>query len=728
MSGKARSREVPLRIAVAGPASSGKTSLSKLLAEKIGVTWLEEGLRNSLESRSKGTLASWPRGEARLELKRLHLQRVAEEKRLDAFVADTTSLDPIATGLHLGLMGDSEENMLREARQSVASYDAVFVLPHGALPYVRDGLRPDDLMSQLAYAHLIGGLVGSSIERGRLLLIPQELVQVEERCRYVLSRLAAFGLGDDNWATDSESSVSVEAERCGKVYLVGAGPGAPELLTVRAVELIRSADVIAHDRLVPPMLLAIANPKAELLAVGHRGRGSKQLQYRIHPAVVERARNGLKVVRLKAGDPLIFGRGGEEAEALSELGIGFEIVPGISAALGAAAAAGIPLTHRDHASDVTFATGHDLDSGRENLANFEGMAKGHGTLVLYMVSRQLENNLAKLVRLGRSASTPAAYVASAARHDQLVVTGTLADLAYRCRNIDRSQPALVIVGEVVGCRTRVAWCEQRPLAGRRFLLGRARPGISKLAVQLRDLGANIVEEPEVKAHAIATFGKLDACILALEASARNRKVPANALLVASPESAARLVGRWAESERDIRGFPRVPLFAIGPETREALAGYGLKAEETSPGHCIQGLSQFVVEAGTRIWVLGSSRGRPSLMGDLASLGWKAIFVPTYELTQSFSGIDPGPLDAGLFMASSVVHDLFDGPEVLVERLLGAPAFAIGPKTKQALDSRRACQGDVNMPMNDSREGLVSELLKRFRRTSSIVGHAEGLVR
>ncbi len=241
----------------------------------------------------------------------------------------------------------------------------------------------------------------------------------------------------------------------GCVYLVGAGPGDPGLLTLRALELLRGCDVVAHDELVPPAILALAAPHAERLAVGRRCRG-RRAPMKLHPEVLARARAGRSVVRLKSGDPFVFGRGGEEAEELARAGISFEVVPGVSAALGAAAAAWIPLTHRECSSDVTFATGHDLGSAAASGRVDWAKLAGSGTLVLYMASRSLAANLARLVAHGRPAATPAAWIAAATRPDQEVVVGTLADLAARVDPRAGGAPALVIVGEVVAVRERLA--------------------------------------------------------------------------------------------------------------------------------------------------------------------------------------------------------------------------------------------------------------------------------
>ena len=238
--------------------------------------------------------------------------------------------------------------------------------------------------------------------------------------------------------------------RRGKVWLVGAGPGNPELLTVRADRLIRSADVLAYDELVSPEILALAPPDAERIPVGRRAAGCRHHEARIHPLVVVRALEGREVVRLKGGDPFVFGRGGEEAEELAAARVPFEVVPGISAALGAAAAACIPLTHREVSSSVTFATAHAAGAtGADAASDLSAIVPATGTLVFYMGLSRLAVTCEALVAKGRAASTPAAVVARATLPDQRVVTGTLGDIAARVHAAALAAPALLIVGEVV---------------------------------------------------------------------------------------------------------------------------------------------------------------------------------------------------------------------------------------------------------------------------------------
>jgi uroporphyrin-III C-methyltransferase len=239
--------------------------------------------------------------------------------------------------------------------------------------------------------------------------------------------------------------------RRGKVWLVGAGPGDPELLTVRAHRLIASARIVAYDELVSPAVLALVPASAERIPVGRRAGGCRHHEARIHPLVVLRAIVGHEVVRIKGGDPLVFGRGGEEAEELAAARVPFEIVPGISAALGAAASAGIPLTHREVASSVTLSTAHA--AGPSAAPHLDAIPR-EGTVVFYMGLGRLRETCADLVACGRPPSTPAAIVSRATLPDQRVVTATLANLADRVAAEAVEPPALLIVGEVVERRVQ----------------------------------------------------------------------------------------------------------------------------------------------------------------------------------------------------------------------------------------------------------------------------------
>src|SRR5215211_9237612 len=262
--------------------------------------------------------------------------------------------------------------------------------------------------------------------------------------------------------------------RPGIVYLVGAGPGDPGLITARALELIESADAILYDRLIPAVALQGARPDAELRYVGKQPGDASVAQERIHEEMVERARRGLSVVRLKGGDPFVFGRGGEEAEALAEAGIEFEVVPGVTAGVAAPAYAGIPVTHRDEASAVAFVTGHEDPAKDETALDWDALGKFPGTLVLYMAVGRAAEIATRLIEAGRDPAEPAAAVERGTLQGQRTVSGSLEGLGGAVAEAGIRAPAILLVGPVAARRESLAWLEERPLWGRRVVVTRAR--------------------------------------------------------------------------------------------------------------------------------------------------------------------------------------------------------------------------------------------------------------
>jgi uroporphyrinogen III methyltransferase/synthase len=492
------------------------------------------------------------------------------------------------------------------------------------------------------------------------------------------------------------------------VYLVGAGPGDPGLLTVRGRDLLAAADVVAHDALVSPAILALARPGAERIAVGRR-HGGGVTSYRLHPEVIARAAAGQRVVRLKAGDPLVFGRGGEEAEELAAAGIPFEIVPGVSAALGAAAYAGIPLTHREHASDVAFASGHDADGSHPSHTDWAAVARGTGTLVLFMAGRTLAANLARLIDGGRAPVTPAAYVAAATTPEQRVVTGTLATLPGEVARaaLDPAAPALVIVGDVVALRERLAWFAPEPLAGRRLLVGRARPGPSAIAARLRALGAEVVEAPEIATAPVDDAARLDAALAGLPATAR------------VVFGCAAGVDAVADAlDRRGAAFDR-PVIAVGPQAAAALAGRGLApASVAIRGACREALAEHAAEltAGPLEVVTGNA-GREVLCADLRALGARVETIVAYRtearLPPELAGEQWPTLDGVVLASSSCARAVLDGP--LREALRDVPGFVIGPTTEAA--ARDAGLRTVIRAARDDTAALIDAVVAHRRAPS-----------
>ncbi len=286
--------------------------------------------------------------------------------------------------------------------------------------------------------------------------------------------------------------------RAGVVYLVGAGPGDPGLMTARSLELIAGADSVFYDRLIPPGALAGARDDAELVYVGKRPGVPSVPQEEIGTRLVEAAKAGRSVVRLKGGDPFVFGRGGEEGEALRAAGVEFEVVPGVTAGVAATAYAGIPVTHRDDASAVAFVTGHEDPEKAESALDWDALAGFPGTLVFYMGVKRLAENAAALIAGGRDAGEPAAAIERGTWPGQRTVVATLGTIAAAVEREGIKAPALIVVGAVAARREDLAWLERRPLHGRRVVVTRARAQASGLAATLRDLGAEVVELPAIR--------------------------------------------------------------------------------------------------------------------------------------------------------------------------------------------------------------------------------------
>ncbi|MEJ7823928.1 MAG: uroporphyrinogen-III C-methyltransferase [Solirubrobacteraceae bacterium] len=343
-------------------------------------------------------------------------------------------------------------------------------------------------------------------------------------------------------------------------YLVGAGPGDAGLMTARSLELIARADVILYDRLIPDGALAGARADAELVDVGKVGAGAQVPQETTNELLLRHARAGRDVVRLKGGDPFVFGRGGEEAQLLRSASLDFEVVPGVTAGVAAAAYAGIPVTQRGISAAVAFVTGHEDPAKPDTLIDWPALAAFPGTLVFYMGVRSLRRIAEQLVAGGRPATEPVAVVQRGTFADQRTVAGTLADIAQRAADDGVRAPAITVVGDVAALAEEIAWFQRGPLAGRSVAVTRARAQASPLAARFRALGASVVEVPAIRIEPIdATLPDLAAFDL---------------LCVTSPNGARRLL----QCCRDARALHGPAIAAIGPGTADALRERGVVAD------------------------------------------------------------------------------------------------------------------------------------------------------
>jgi uroporphyrinogen III methyltransferase / synthase len=404
----------------------------------------------------------------------------------------------------------------------------------------------------------------------------------------------------------------------GNVYLVGAGPGDPELLTLKGRRVLESADVILFDHLANESLLTFARPSAERLYVGKKKADHALAQEAIIELLIEHARQGKQVVRLKGGDPFLFGRGGEEAEALFQAGIPYEVVPGVTAPLGLAAYAGVPLTHRDHTSVVTFLTGHEPD--KIDWAKVSGME----TVVIYMGLTHVDEIARLMIANGRDPKTPAMAVRWATRPEQQVVLGTLETLAERVHVAGMKPPATIIVGAVAGLRERIgSWFEALPLIGQRIVVTRAGAQSAGFAQKLRQLGAEPLMAPVIET-VLGDTSALDDAITRLEQY--------DWLLFTSENGVRFFIERLAASPRDWRAL-KAKLCAIGPSTRAALERYQLKVDLMPEQYVAESVVHALASedlTGKRILLPRAAVARDVIPIELTKLGAQVDVVEAYR--------------------------------------------------------------------------------------------------
>jgi uroporphyrinogen III methyltransferase / synthase len=405
-----------------------------------------------------------------------------------------------------------------------------------------------------------------------------------------------------------------DADRTGIVYLVGAGPGDVGLLTLRAVECLRQADFVLYDY-----------PHAELLCVDQLPGAHPQRWPHIHDRLISEARKGRTVVHLKGGDPLIFGRGGEEAEALRSAGIPYEIVPGVTAAFAAGAHAEIPLTHRSHASAVAFVTGHEHPGKANSRLDWDALARFPGTLVVYMGVARLAVICQEMIARGRGPDTPAALVHRASTGDQLTVTGTLATLEAEVRRAGASSPSLVLIGPVVDLKPAASWAEARPLAGMRVLVTRPKAQGLPFVRQLEQLGAVADLLSAIEIREPADWGPADAAIEHLRAGHYDWVV------FTSANGVAAFLARLRVRGLDARTFGSARIAAIGPATAAALADRFLTPDLVPTESTSEGLAATLAETcrGRRVLLAAAAQGREELRTRLAEVAAVDV-APVYE--------------------------------------------------------------------------------------------------
>jgi uroporphyrinogen III methyltransferase / synthase len=492
----------------------------------------------------------------------------------------------------------------------------------------------------------------------------------------------------------------------GIVYLVGAGPGDPGLMTIRSLDLIVAADVIVHDRLIPRDALAAARPSAEVLYVGKEPGEASVPQEGIEELLIDRAREGKIVVRLKGGDPFVFGRGGEEAEALAEAGIPFEVVPGVTAGIAAPAYAGIPVTHRDDASAVAFVTGHEDPEKEDSTLDYEALARFPGTLVFYMGVRSLPRIAEQLIAAGRDPSEPTAVVERGTLPGQRTVSATLEGIAGAAEDAGIKPPSVTVVGPVAARREKIAWLEGRPLHGKRIVVTRARAQASELARRLDALGAEPIELPAIRIEPRIDSEEVDRAIESLHAYALVCLTSANGVNL--------LFEAMAAQGRDARALANASIAAIGSGTEAALAAHGVIAdivpERFVAEELVEALDQLELQ-GKPVLVARAAEARELLPDALRRKGAEVDVVTLYETVAE----DPDPdalerarqADFITFTSSSTVRNFVEAAGK--DGVPGdARVVSIGPVTSEA--AREAgLTVDVEAERHDI-DGLVEALL------------------
>jgi len=461
----------------------------------------------------------------------------------------------------------------------------------------------------------------------------------------------------------------------GKVYLVGAGPGDKDLITCRGAELLARAEVIVHDYLAAPELLNLAPAGCRFIYAGKIASQHALPQEEINQTLIREAKAGHTVIRLKGGDPYIFGRGGEEALVLAEENIDFEVVPGVSSVIAASSAAGIPLTHRDFSSQVAIVTGKENPEKSVSTHDWSALAK-LGTLAVVMGSSRLKEILKNLIENGKPPDTPVAFIQWGSTSKQKVVTGDLISLPSLVEKASLAAPALLIVGQVVRLREKLNWYEKRPLWGRKIMVTRTRNQASNLSATLNELGAAVWERPLIVIEEICPN-------VLLEHAIRDIKTY-GWLVFTSPNGAEIFFKSLWKAGKDARSLSGLKIAVIGKGTELALKPYGLRADLCPSNYVAESLLEaFKGQKKTRLLLARAERAREILPQGLSALGFEVSLVPLYR-TKPITITDFAETDLITLASASAAESLAE--VVPLAKRAGYKIASIGPvTTKSALD-------------------------------------------
>jgi uroporphyrinogen III methyltransferase / synthase len=501
----------------------------------------------------------------------------------------------------------------------------------------------------------------------------------------------------------------------GGVFLIGAGPGDPGLITVKGRECIAKADVIIYDHLANESFLFFASPDAEIIYAGKVGGAHNREQWQINELLIKKALAGKVVARLKGGDPFVFGRGGEECEALANAGVRFEVVPGVTAGIGAPAYAGIPLTHRDFTTSVAFVTGHKQPGKETSEIDWERLSLGNGTVVFYMGMKNLPQIVDNLIAHGRSTETPVALIRWGTRPEQEVLIGTLANIADKALKAAFKAPVITVVGEVVRLRENLRWFDNRPLSGRGVLVTRAADQAGEFSGMLADLGARVYDCATISIVPPVDCTELDRAILSLNGF--------HWLIFTSVNAVKYFFDRLAALGLDTRALGVCRVSAVGPKTAAALLPFGVRADLVPDDYKAEGLiAAFRTKdvKGKRFLFPRGDKARDIIMCGLTDLGGEVVapvaycnVVPEVLPVQVLAALKERSINCVTFTSSSTVENLgvMLGENRFLQILEGVVVAAIGPVTAQTC---RELGLEVHIePQVHTLMSLAEEMVKYF---------------
>ncbi|WP_256756733.1 uroporphyrinogen-III C-methyltransferase [Cohnella sp. WQ 127256] len=510
----------------------------------------------------------------------------------------------------------------------------------------------------------------------------------------------------------------------GIVYLVGAGPGDPKLITLRGLEALKRSDVVVYDRLAGPQLLHFAKPDAECIYVGKLSDRHTMKQEDINQLLVDLALQGKNVIRLKGGDPTVFGRVGEEADLLQKNGIIYEIIPGITSAIAVPAYAGIPVTHRDMASSFSVITGHESPDKLDLSIQWDKVTNATGTLVFLMGVAKIGYISEQLIAHGRSPETPVALVQWGTRAEQRTVVGTLSTIEAEVKAANLKPPAVIIVGDVVNQRETLSWIEKKPLFGQRILITRARSQASELVAKIDDLGGEAYEFPVIETKLPSSSEALQAIEQAMA------QAEAYDWVMLTSVNGVEYFYRWLDHFGvDIRRFHRAKFAAVGPKTAEALATRGVRAElipESFRAESMLESLNSVVSTGQFALLPRGDLAREILPRELRELGVQTVEIDVYETVLSAPRdvwlpelLEKGKIHVITFTSSSTVNNLLEalrrlGVQNPVEALQNIDIACIGPVTAKTAEDHGLKVTVV--PEKYTLDGLVEAIVEIRRVT------------